>query len=61
MLDGRWRGCWLSKSAELRDNYGIEWEITGVATRRMGWRASDDAIDVANLLPVTTIQPQEHQ
>src|SRR6185369_6766322 len=36
----------VSKTAELRDNYGIEWEITGVATRRMGWRASDDAIDV---------------
>jgi homoserine dehydrogenase len=38
------------KSAELRENYGIEWEITGVATRRMGWRASEDAIDVAKLL-----------
>jgi homoserine dehydrogenase len=40
----------VSKTAELRDNYGIEWEITGVATRRMGWRASEDAIDVATLL-----------
>src|SRR5918993_288086 len=40
----------VSKSAELRDNYGIEWEITGVATRRMGWRASETAIDVAQLL-----------
>ena len=40
----------VSKSVELRDNYGIEWEITGVATRRMGWRASDEAIDVAQLL-----------
>src|SRR5215216_668107 len=40
----------VSKSAELRDNYGIEWEITGVATRRMGWRASSEAIDVAQLL-----------
>lgn len=40
----------VSKSAELRDSYGIEWEITGVATRRMGWRASDDAIDVAQLI-----------
>lgn len=38
------------KSAELRDNYGIEWEITGVATRRMGWRASDSGIDVAKLI-----------
>ena len=40
----------VSKTAELRDNYGIEWEITGVATRRMGWRASVEAIDVAQLL-----------
>jgi homoserine dehydrogenase len=40
----------VSKSAELRENYGIEWEITGVATRRMGWRASENAIDVSKLL-----------
>ena len=40
----------VSKSAELRERYGIEWEIVGVATRRMGWRASDDAIDVTKLL-----------
>jgi homoserine dehydrogenase len=39
-----------SKSAELRESYGIEWEITGVATRRMGWRASENAIDVTGLL-----------
>jgi len=40
----------VAKSAELRDNYEIEWEIAGVATRRMGWRASERAIDVATLL-----------
>ena len=40
----------VAKTVELRDNYGIEWEITGVATRRMGWRASDSAIDVTALL-----------
>ena len=40
----------VSKTAELRDNYGIEWEITGAATRRMGWRASENAIDVSTLL-----------
>ncbi len=40
----------VAKTAELRENYRIEWEITGVATRRMGWRASDQAIDVAALL-----------
>src|ERR1700752_3247191 len=40
----------VAKSSDLRDNYGIEWEITGVATRRMGWRASEQAIDVKALL-----------
>ena len=40
----------VSKSAELRENYEIDWEITGVATRRMGWRASETAIDVSKLL-----------
>ena len=40
----------VAKTADLRDNYGIEWEIAGVATRRMGWRASGEAIDVAALL-----------
>lgn len=43
----------MAKSADLRENYGIEWEITGVATRRMGWRASDEAIDVSALLAGT--------
>jgi homoserine dehydrogenase len=52
---GRARGralarLFVSKSAELGDNYGIEWEITGVATRRMGWRASDEAIEGTPLL-----------
>jgi homoserine dehydrogenase len=37
----------VAKSQEL-ERYGIEWEIVGVATRRMGWRASGQAIDVSN-------------
>ena len=43
----------VAKSAELRENYGLEWEITGVATRQMGWRASDQAVDVSALLAGT--------
>jgi homoserine dehydrogenase len=43
----------VAKSAELRENYGIEWEIAGVATRRLGWRATNGAIDVAALLAGT--------
>ncbi len=38
----------VAKSQELRERYDIEWDITGVATRRMGWRASGEPIDVAN-------------
>lgn len=40
----------VAKSAELRDRYNLEWKITGVATRRLGWRASESAIDVDELL-----------
>src|SRR5918994_1883497 len=43
----------VSKSTELRDRYEIEWQIAGVATRRMGWRASGDGIDVTKLLSGT--------
>lgn len=39
----------VAKTTELRERYGIEWEITGVATRRIGWRASEHAIDVADI------------
>src|ERR1041385_6297895 len=39
-----------AKSTELRENYGIEWELSGVATRGLGWRASSAPIDVAALL-----------
>lgn len=49
----------VAKSGDLRENYGIEWEITGVATRRMGWRASAEAIDV-NALLAGTAQTQTH-
>jgi homoserine dehydrogenase len=49
----------VAKSAELRDNYGIEWEINGVATRRLGWRVSGEAIDVAALLAGTNQTPTQ--
>jgi len=44
----------VAKSSELREQYGIEWRITGVATRRIGWMAHNnaggDGFDVADLL-----------
>lgn len=38
------------KTPELRDRYGIQWHITGVATRRMGWVANPNGLDVSALL-----------
>jgi homoserine dehydrogenase len=38
------------KSPELRESYNIEWRITGIATRRMGWLSSENGFDVAALL-----------
>ena len=43
----------VAKSAELRESYGIDWTITGVATRRMGWRVNQNGFDMQNLLSTT--------
>jgi homoserine dehydrogenase len=40
----------VAKSAELRESYSIEWRITGIATRRMGWLSNENGFDVAALL-----------
>ena len=40
-----------AKSQELRDRYNIEYEIVGVATRRMGWRANGEPISNADEAP----------
>ena len=38
------------KADELRAGYGIEWRITGVATRRMGWLVAPEGFEPAALL-----------
>ncbi|HEV2117641.1 MAG TPA: homoserine dehydrogenase [Terriglobales bacterium] len=38
------------KRADLHDAYGIEFRITGVATRRIGWIAPPDGLDASTLL-----------
>ena len=43
----------VAKSTELRESYGIDWMITGVATRRMGWRVNQNGFDMQNLLSRT--------
>jgi homoserine dehydrogenase len=39
-----------SKSAELAQAYDIQWKITGVATRRMGWLANPGGFNLEELL-----------
>lgn len=38
------------KRADLREHYGIEYRLTGVATRRLGWIAAADGLDASALL-----------
>ncbi|MGH9873318.1 MAG: homoserine dehydrogenase [Pyrinomonadaceae bacterium] len=40
----------VAKSVELREQYGIEFRVAGVASRRIGWLANSDGFDVATLL-----------
>jgi len=38
------------KSPALRERYGIGWQVTGVASRRLGWWANPDGFDIDELL-----------
>lgn len=38
------------KESELRERHSIEWLVTGVASRRIGWQANASGFDVAELL-----------
>ncbi len=40
----------VAKRTELKDLYSIDWRITGVATRRMGWLADEHGLEPAQLL-----------
>jgi homoserine dehydrogenase len=40
----------LGKRETLRRDFGIEWKITGVASRRIGWIADQKGLDPAALL-----------
>src|SRR5258708_16155332 len=45
------------KEAELRERHGIEWRITGVASRRIGWQVNASGFDVAELLRAPISNP----
>jgi homoserine dehydrogenase len=44
-----------SKSAELRELYGIEFRVTGVASRKIGWLSKTNALEGANGIDVTRL------
>jgi len=50
----------VTKSAELRAQYGIEFQITGVASRRLGWLTKSEdgseAFEISTLLASPAIQ-----
>jgi homoserine dehydrogenase len=35
----------VEKRAEMRERYGIEWRITGIGTRRLGWLSDTEGFD----------------
>lgn len=37
------------KSTELRDRHGINWRVTGIASRRLGWQANPGGFDAQPL------------
>ena len=55
------------KEIELRERHGIEWKITGVASRRIGWRVNTAGFVVEELLRITgpygfaKIQSEQYQ
>ena len=40
----------VAKSTELRDNYHIDWRITGVASRTLGWLTNAEGFQASELL-----------
>jgi homoserine dehydrogenase len=51
------------KREELREQFGIEWSISGVATRRLGWLVAPEGFAVGELLTgelSTRVSPAPH-
>ncbi|HYH86018.1 MAG TPA: hypothetical protein VEX60_11240 [Pyrinomonadaceae bacterium] len=46
----------VEKSEEMRAQFRLEWRVTGVATRRMGWLAAPEGFPVAELLSGALVQ-----
>src|SRR5579863_8020862 len=48
----------MAKDAQLRKNYGIEWNLTGVASRRIGWVADPNGLDPSAALAQRWPEPR---
>src|SRR5918992_4516254 len=46
----------MAKSAELRELYEIEWTITGVATRGLGWLSRPKGFQASLLLSNSVVE-----
>jgi homoserine dehydrogenase len=40
----------VAKHAALRRDYGIDWQLTGIASRRLGWRSAPEGFEPAAVL-----------
>src|SRR3954465_2305259 len=40
----------VEKTEEMREEFGVGWRVTGVATRRMGWLVSPEGFRIEELL-----------
>lgn len=43
-------GLLAEKTGAMREEFGVGWRVTGVATRRMGWLAAPEGFDAEELL-----------
>jgi homoserine dehydrogenase len=51
----------VEKSEEMREQYGVGWRVTGVASRRMGWLAAPEGFPVEELLSGAVTSPVSPQ
>ena len=51
----------LEKRQELQTRYAIDWRLTGLATRRLGWLADPAGLDAQGLLRGETFAAQTRQ
>ena len=49
-----------NRANDLRERYGIEFRITGVASRRLGWHARPEGIDVTDALTLGARSREGH-